>query len=207
MKRIVIMVVGLLLLTTRAADAQLLGFGVRLGIGTGSYEFDSLMIEGGTLEPAGDRVGGYQAALFMRLTVPSFFYIQPEVQLSERDYIFGIKYPTEPKEYKNIKTYRIDIPLLLGFKFGSVRLFGGPTWRIGSRQYTKGGKTPFEVSFNDNDIAAVGGIGVEFEGVILEVRYTSYLEQTTSQVRVANEKQQLKVNHDGTVQINFGVFF
>ncbi|MBQ8271834.1 MAG: PorT family protein [Tidjanibacter sp.] len=207
MKRIFLLLVGTLL-TVWAADAQLLGFGARIGIGTGSYEFDSVSIEGGSLEPAGDRVGGYQAALFMRLSIPTFLFIQPEVQFSQREYIFGVKYPSLPKEYKTIRTYRVDVPLLLGFKLGNVRLFGGPVWRIGARQYAKGGgSTPFDIVFNDNDIAAMGGAGVEFDGVFLEVRYTSYLEQTTSEVMVANQKEHLKINHDGTVQINFGVFF
>ena len=73
MKRIVLLLVGTLL-TTWATDAQLLRFGARVGIGTGSYEFDSVMIEGGTLEPAGDRVSGYQAGLFMRLSLPTLLY-------------------------------------------------------------------------------------------------------------------------------------
>lgn len=206
MKRIVLLLVGTLL-TVWAADAQLLGFGARVGIGTGSYEFDSVGIEGGTLEPAGDRVGGYQAALFMRLSIPAFIFIQPEVQLAKRDYIFGIKYPSTPKEYKTITTYRLDVPLLLGFKFGNLRLFGGPVWRIGARQYCKGGTTPFDITFNNNDIAAVGGVGLEFDGVILELRYTSYLEQTSSEVKVASEYKSVKINHDSTVQINFGVLF
>lgn len=53
----------------------------------------------------------------------------------------------------------------------------------------------------------MGGIGVEFDGVILEVRYASYLEQTSSEVLVASERRELKIDHDGTVQINFGFLF
>ncbi len=206
MKRILLLLVGTLL-TVWVADAQLLKFGARVGIGTGTYDFDSVSIDGGSLESVGDRVGGYQAALFMRLSIPTFIYIQPELQLSQRDYIFGIKYPSTSKEFKTVKTYRLDVPLLLGIKLGSLRLFGGPVWRIGARQYTQGGSTPFEVSFNNNDIAAMGGIGVEFDGVILEVRYASYLEQTSSEVLVASERRELKIDHDGTVQINFGFLF
>lgn len=207
MKRIILLVVGTLL-TLWQADAQLLKFGARLGIGTGTYEFDSIGFNGATLEPAGDRVGGYQAALFMRLSIPTFIYIQPELQLSQRDYVFGIKYPSEPKEFKTLRTYRLDVPLMLGFKFGSVRLFGGPVWRIGSKQHTRGGgETPFDVVFNNNDIAATGGIGLEFDGILMELRYTSYLEQTESEVRVAGTKHHVEVNHDGTVQINFGILF
>ena len=207
MKRLVLLLVGTLL-TCWAADAQLLGFGARIGIGTGSYEFNSVPIEGGTLEPVGDRVGGYQAALFMRLSIPTFIFIQPELQFSQRDYAFGIKYPAQPKEFKELRTYRLDVPLLVGFKFGSVRIFGGPVWRIASRQHIRGGgDVPFEVSFNDNDIAAVGGAAVEFDGIFVEVRYTGYLEQTTSEVRIAKELKTVDVTHDGTVQINFGLFF
>lgn len=207
MKRIVLLLVGSLL-TCWVADAQLLKLGARLGIGTGSYEFTSIPIEGGSLEPVGDRVGGYQAALFMRLSIPTFVFIQPELQLSQRDYAFGVKYPALPKEYMNVRAYRVDLPLLVGFKLGSVRLFGGPVWRLGSSQHTRGGgDIPFEVSFNDNDIAAVGGAAVEFDGVFIEIRYTGYLEQTSSEVMVANEHKKVDVTHDGTVQINFGLFF
>lgn len=207
MKRIVLLLVGTLL-TCWATDAQLLGFGARLGIGTGSYEFESIPIEGGSLEPVGDRVGGYQAAVFMRLSIPTFIFIQPELQLSQRDYAFGVKYPSEPKEYKNVRAYRVDVPLLVGFKLGSLRIFGGPVWRLGSSQHTRGGgDVPFEVSFNENDIAAVGGAAVEFDGVFIELRYTGYLEQTTSEVRIASQRKRVDVTHDGTVQINFGLFF
>lgn len=196
------------LLATWVADAQLLELGARMGIGTGSYDFDSVPIEGGTLEPAGDRVSGYQAALFLRLSIPTFLYLQPEIEVSQRDYIFGIKYPSEPKEFKAIRTYRLDVPLILGVKLGSVRLFGGPVWRIASKQYSKGGgPTPLGIRFNNNDIAAMGGVGVEFDGVFFEVRYTSYLERTSSEIRVASETKKVDVTHDSTVQINFGLFF
>ncbi len=206
MKRLILLMVCVPLCIW-AANGQLLRMGARIGIGTGTYEFNSVAIEGGTLEPAGDRVGGYQAALMLRLSIPTFIYIQPELQFSQRDYIFGLKYPYEPKEYKTLRTYRLDVPLLLGFKFGSVRLFGGPVWRIGSKEYVRGGDTPFEVIFNNNDIAATAGVGVEFDGLIVEVRYTGYLDQTSSMVKVASERQKVEVARDGTVQINFGLLF
>jgi hypothetical protein len=207
MKRITLLLTSLLLVVW-AADAQLLGLGARVGIGTGSYDFDSVGIEGGSLEPAGDRVSGYQAGLFMRLSLPTLLYIQPEVQFAARDYIFGIKYPGKPKEFKDIRTLRLDVPVILGLKLGNVRLFGGPVWRIASKQYNKGGgPTPLNIRFDESKVAAMGGVGVEFDGVLLEIRYTSYLEQTSSEVRVAHETKRVDVTHDGTVQINFGLFF
>ena len=207
MKRLVFLLVGSLFVTW-ATKAQPLSLGGRIGIATGSYQFDSIGIDGATLEPAGDRVGGYQAAIFLRLSIPTFIYIQPELQFSQRDYVFGIKSPSQPKEYKTLKCYRIELPILMGFKFGNVRLFGGPVWRLGSKQYSKGGgPTPLQVNFNDNDIAAMGGVGVEFDGVCLDLRYVGYLEQTTSEVRVAQQHKRVDVKHDGIVQINFGLFF
>lgn len=207
MKRLIFLLVGVLLCAW-SAEGQLLRMGARIGIGTGAYDFESLSIDGGTLEPAGDRVGGYQAALMLRLSIPTFIYIQPELQFSQRDYIFGLKFPSEPKEYKTLRTYRLDVPVLVGFKFGSVRLFGGPVWRIGSKEYVRGvGDTPFEVIFNNNDIAATAGVGVEFDGLLVEVRYTGYLDQTSSMVKVASSRHKVGVTHDGTVQINFGLLF
>ena len=207
MKRFFTLLIGVML-TCWAANAQLLGVGARVGIGTGSYDFNTVAINGGTLEPAGDHSGGYQAALILRLSIPTFVFIQPELQLSQRDYSFGIKYPSKAKEFKNLRTYRLDLPLLVGFKFGAVRIFGGPVWRLGSRQQLQGsGTTPFEVTFNDNDIAAMGGASVDFGGIFLDLRYTGYLEKTSSTAKVAGEKRQIAVDHDGTVQINFGLMF
>lgn len=207
MKRLYLLIATWLLLVW-SADAQILGFGARVGIGTGTYDFNSIPITGGTIEPTGERVSGYQAALFMRLSIPRFVYIQPEVQLSRRDYILGIKYPAEAKMYKTVCTHRVDIPLLVGIKLGSVRLFGGPVWRIDSRQRIEGGgDTAFDIIFNDNDIAAVGGLGVEFDGVFFEIRYSSYLKQTSSEMVVAREHKEVDILKDHTVQINFGLFF
>jgi hypothetical protein len=207
MKRIVLLLVGTLLVAW-SASAQLLSFGARVGIGTGNYNFNSLSIAGGTLEPAGNRVSGYQAALFMRLSIPKFVYIQPEVQLAQRDYVLGFKSPSQPKEFKTVRTYRVDIPLLVGIKMGNVRLFGGPVWRIDSQQQIEGGgSTPFNIFFNDNDIAAVGGVGVEFDGVVIEVRYSGYLKQTKAEMKVASERRQVDITEDNTIQVNFGLFF
>lgn len=207
MKRIVLLLAGTLLIAW-SASAQILGFGARVGIGTGSYNFNSIPIEGGTIEPAGDRVSGYQAALFMRLSIPRFIYIQPEIQIAQRDYVLGLKYPSLPKEYKTVRTHRVDLPLLVGIKLGHVRLFGGPVWRIDSQQQIEsGGDTPFDIIFNDNDIAVVGGIGVEFDGVFFELRYSSYLKQTTSEMVVARERREVDILSDDMIQINFGIFF
>lgn len=207
MKRIIFLLVGTLLVAW-SASAQLLGFGARIGIGTGNYNFNSVAISGGTLEPAGNRVSGYQAALFMRLSIPKFIYIQPEVQLAQRDYVLGFKHPTQPKEFKTVRTHRVDIPVLVGIKLGSVRLFGGPVWRIDSQQQIEGGSTtPFDIIFNDNDIAAMGGVGIEFDGVVIEVRYSGYLKQTKAEMKVASERREVDITQDNTVQINFGLFF
>lgn len=207
MKRIHLILAATLLIAG-TANAQILDFGARVGIGTGTYDFHSTPIQGGTLEPAGERVCGYQGALFMRLSIPHFIYIQPEIQLAQRDYIIGIKHTSLPKEYKTIHTYRVDFPLLMGIKLGAVRVFGGPVWRIDSQQQVKGGgTTPFNIIFNNNDIAAMGGIGVEFNGILFEVRYSGYLKQTSSEIRVAKENKKVDIVEDNTVQINFGIFF
>lgn len=207
MKRLSLLLATTILLVW-SSNAQILGFGARVGIGTGTYDFHSVPITGGTLEPTGERVSGYQAALFMRLSIPRFIYLQPELQLSKRDYVVGIKYPSEPKMYKTVSAHRIEVPLLLGIKLGSVRLFGGPVWRIGSReQVMGGGDTSFDIIFDDNDVAAVGGVGVEFDGVFFELRYSSYMKKTTSEMVVAHKKHEVDILKDHLVQINFGLFF
>lgn len=62
-----------------AADAQVLRFGARVGLNTGAFTFDQVTIDRHTIAPTVDRSSGYQVGLLMRLSIPKFIFVQPEL--------------------------------------------------------------------------------------------------------------------------------
>ncbi|MBQ8335219.1 MAG: PorT family protein [Tidjanibacter sp.] len=191
-----------------AADAQVLRFGARVGLNTGAYTFDQVTIDRHTIAPTVDRSSGYQVGLLMRLSIPKFIFVQPELDLVLRDYSFALHRPSRVAEYKNIRTVRLELPVMVGFKIGAARFFGGPVWRLDAHQHYKGeGETPFDVRFNDNDIAGMVGAGIDLDGLFVEVRYMQYLKETTSEITLNSQTAELTVQNDNLFQISFGVMF
>lgn len=207
MKRIVALGVGLLL-ALWAADAQLLKFGARVGLNTGVYDFEDVHFADGEVVPAADRCGGYQVGALLRLTIPHFVYIQPELDVLLRDLSFGIRRPDKPMEYKNLRTMRVELPVMVGFNISAAHFFAGPVWHIATSQHQRGaGSTPLELRFDDNDVAAMVGAAIDFEGIFMEVRYMRYLRQTEVEMRMERHTAVVDVSHDDMLQISFGVLF
>ena len=111
-------------------------------------------------------------------------------------------------EYKNIRVVRLEMPVMVGFNIFAAHFFAGPVWHINTRQYNRGaGKTPFELRFDDNDVAAMVGAAIDFEGIFMEVRYMRYLRQTDVEMRIRSESEKVDISHDDMLQISFGVLF
>lgn len=207
MKRLTITSLALLI-ALWAADAQILKFGARVGINTGVYDFDQTPFKEGYIVPAADRCGGYQVGAIMRVSIPHFIYVQPELDLVTRDLAFGIKRDGSPMEYKNIRTVVLEMPVMVGFNIAAAHFFAGPVWRISSYQHNRGGgSTPFKILFDDNNIAAMAGAAIDFEGLFVEVRYMRYLRQTEAELRLFEQASKVEIAHDDMLQISFGVLF
>lgn len=207
MKRLILTGLGLLL-ALWVADAQVIKFGARLGLNTGVYDFEQVPIEGGYVVPVADRSGGYQAGILLRFSIPRFVYIQPELDLLLRDLSFGIRREGEPMEYKNLRVVRLELPVMVGFNIFSAHFFAGPVWHLSTKQQLRGaGTTPFELGFEDNDVAAMVGAAIDFDGIFMDVRYMRYLHQTEVDMRVAGDGTVVNVSNDDMLQISFGVLF
>lgn len=213
MKRILLLValVGLWSTTHNTkALAQPLRFGVRAGLNTGIYSFDDVKLPTGTIKSVADRSNGYQVGALMRISLPLFIYVQTEMDLVVRDYDFAIQSAgSSPTSYKSVRTTRLDVPLLVGFKVLGARFFCGPVWRIYSHQHNRQGSShePLEVVFDDNSLSAAIGAAIDFNRLFVEIRYQGYLKQTHSRVKLAGTKGELDVDHDQLLQLSFGVMF
>lgn len=192
------------------AQAQPLSFGIRAGLNTGVYNFDDVRLATGTIASVADRSNGYQAGVIMRISLPVFLYVQTELDVAMRDYDFAIKPLGEGKTtYKSVRTTRIEVPLLVGFRVAGARFFCGPVWHIHSQQRSGQGTSYdlLEVTFDENNLAATIGAAIDFNRLFVEIRYQGYLKQTHSRVKLAGTKGSINVEHDQLLQLSFGMMF
>lgn len=161
-------------------------FGLKIGASTNSItmeEAKTITASGGAeylLDKAEGASYGLHGGLFVRATFNKFF-IQPEVLFSTRSNEYtlsGVNSITDSLTVKQAFN-RLDIPVLLGLKFGPVRINAGPVGsvKIGS---------PKEL-IEDPDVEAVyasmtfgyqAGLGLDlFEKLTIDLRYEGGLSK------------------------------
>jgi len=166
-----------------------LKIGLKAGLSTTSISMDeavSLTGQAGTytVQALKNADYGFHGGLFLRLSLFGI-YIQPEVLFATSENIYSITRPDEvdPVEISQ-KLNKLDIPVLLGFKLGPIRVNAGPaaTLAIG---------TPKEL-ITDPDLtdlyskASFGyqaGLGFDlFKKLTFDVRYEGSLKKYQNQI-------------------------
>lgn len=136
MKKLLVIVLAVLLGIPAFSQLKI---GLKAGLSTTSISMDeavSLTGQAGTytVQALKNADYGFHGGLFMRLTMFGI-YLQPEVLFATSDHIYSITNPNEvtPVEISQ-KINKLEIPVLLGFKLGPIRLNAGPaaTVAIGS---------------------------------------------------------------------------
>lgn len=155
-------------------------FGVKGGISTTDLSVGELEI----LRPGGsDRLRlaiedanyGVHAGLMIRLPLGETFLLQPEIVFNSNtvEYEvedlnptgFGVAVLEEKFQY-------LDIPLLLGAKFGPLRLMAGPEGRVFINSASDLFRfDDYDQTFDDLTISFLGGIGLDLWNLTLDVRY------------------------------------
>lgn len=108
-----------------------LNFGIKAGLNTTSFSMEDLKtIPAGsssyTVEKLKGANYGIHAGLFLRLNI-SKLYIQPELLFSTRTNDYTVTNTTTLVDsIKTQKFNKLDIPVMVGFKLGPLRINGGP---------------------------------------------------------------------------------
>ncbi len=101
------------------------------------------------------------------------FLIQPEILFNSNSVDYEVTdLNTLSKEVFNEKFQYVDFPLLVGFKFGPLRLMGGPEGHI----YINSTSDLFDFDdydqvFEDVTLSWLAGIGLDIWSLALDVRY------------------------------------
>lgn len=169
----------LFVLFTFTSQAQI-QFGVKGGLS--STDIDAGEIE--ILRPgAGDRLQlaldnakyGIHAGVMIRLPLGETFLLQPEVVFNSNTVEYRVE-DLSPGGAETMileeKFQYVDIPLLLGVKFGPVRLMAGPEGRL----FVNSASDLFQFAdyaqrFDDLEISLLGGVGLDLWNITLDLRY------------------------------------
>lgn len=187
-----------------AASAQRLQFGLRGGIRTADHNFGRVRI-GDLAVTSGKAQIGYDVGIALRLNITRHLHLQSELNYAFTDYAFRVSelYTRDVK----MRTERLELPVELGLQFGVFRIFGGAQFRL-----TQSGRSTapelLKVRFNDDDIAIMGGVGLNIKKFFIDLRVSGYPRSHVWNTFIADGvTQRVKAGRDIVYGGSIGFFF
>lgn len=180
----------LAILSCNVTNAQLLRFGIKGGVSSTNVKFDDKTLSSSDglqnfLVEEGDSKVGLQVGFFGRIQLMGLF-IQPEVLFTHSQGEVVLNDITADKAYKETQKFnKVDIPVIVGWKFGPVRFGVGPVASIMLSEddglKDKLSDLTNETTKNDFKNATFGyqvGIGLDIlKKVTLDARYEGNLSK------------------------------
>jgi len=169
---------------------------------TGDTEYTVDVLEGANY--------GFHGGAFVRFTMMGF-YIQPEVLFASRtdEYtITDLESPATEIIMKQ-KFNRIDIPLMLGGKFGPVRINAGPTARLLIDSPGALIDNPdFEAMYNDLTFGYQAGLGFDIiKRITVDLRYEGSLQKYQTRIQNLTGEEFVLDDRPNAFLLSVGIIF
>jgi len=165
-------------------------FGLKAGLSTTSLTMETLKtLTSGTTSYTVDALEGanygFHGGAFVRLSILGF-YLQPELLFSSRtdEYtVVDLDHPTVETISKQ-KLNKLDIPLMLGFHLGPLRLNGGPAASLLINSPKDLIDHPdFTAMYNNFTFGYQAGVGVDIlKRITVDLRYEGSLKKYQTQI-------------------------
>ena len=165
------------------SNAQLLKFGIKAGANSTSFDFDKVESPDAILTQASDATWGFHAGVFLRIKI-AMLYLQPEAYFTS----MGGKYnyqesASAAEELKTFDMNGLDIPLLLGFKLGPIRINAGPSGHLVLSHSTD--LDGLSTDINGMTWGYQAGLGIDlFKKLTLDARYEGNLSSLGESVTI-----------------------
>ncbi len=210
MKKLILILIASLFIVT-ASDAQIFKYGIKAGIGFSSLKFEDLtgLNDGSDVYDliTGDGVMGYHIGLQTRIKV-SMLVIQPEVYFNAGGGTVEQVVENGATEILNVNFSRIDIPLMVGVKFGPARINAGPVGSFKIKETTE--LTAIEPDFTlftkSMTWGFQAGIGIDVSKISLDARYEGSLSKLGESLNVGGNEFSLDARPSQWI-ISLGVWF
>ncbi len=170
------------------ANAQL-DFGLRAGAGlakAGINDFNSAQQAIEDIEDA-ERELSFHAGIYFKIKTPLLF-IQPEVVFSQiNQSVNADQGANSPARSLELDLSRVDIPILIGKKFGPMRVMAGPVYSANLSDLTGDINSDIETGTFGYQL----GLGFEVKKLLIDLRYEGAFSPWASQIIVDNSAYQV----------------
>lgn len=191
MKRFIITACALMLFAG-FANAQPFKFGIKAGLSSSKVKFDDLAFTGqdGKAYEAvsGNSLVGMHFGIVSRVQLLGLF-VQPEIYFASTGGDVKIKdVAANTETIKKQKFSRIDIPVLVGWKFGPARVGLGPVASIIiSDKAVLKDYTGYEEQFNKATYGYQVGVGLDLWKLGVDLRYEGSLSKLGDGVKIGSQ--------------------
>lgn len=188
-----------------AIRAQPLKIGVIGGITTGTYQMSPIRSDDLRISNGKSKGIGYQLGLAVRLSIPEFIQIQPELLYSARDF----EYSTfiEGKSQKATMTSKtMQLPLMIGFNIRALRLFGGPVFTLVSAVSDNKKVEGLKAKYDESTTWQFGA-GFDIRKFFFDVRYTTPFKNTRNTFHYNGIAYTSTISKNDYWTFNIGFFF
>lgn len=189
MKKFIVVFSLLACLFAFQANAQI-RFGVQTGLSTSQLDKETAQANGVSVAIKNANYG-YHLGIFARAKFSDHWYLQPEVNFNSSsvdfevtDFQEGLMDKVLTEKYRNL-----DIPLMLGYKLGPLRLEAGPTGHVYMASKTElnqiGG---YERRFNDFNLGYQAGFGLDIWKIMLTLRHEGNFQRFGEHMTIGGQE-------------------
>jgi len=187
MKKLIAII--LVVLISIPAFSQL-KFGIKAGVSTSSLSMGTVKtLTSGTTSYTVDALTtakyGFNGGVFMRLTIFGL-YIQPELLLDTRTNEYTVKnVQTSVSSIVKQNFNKLDIPVMLGIKFGPLRLNAGPSASLLINSPKDLIDSPeFKGMYSKMTVGYQAGLGVDLlKTLTFDIRYEGSLKKYQNRIK------------------------
>jgi len=206
MKRIIVAILALVLAAPLFSQVK---FGLKAGVST-DFTFTNLDLSQANvdviLQNAKSAEWGFQGGAFMRVSFAGF-YVQPEFLLATATNSLtyeGVVDGQPVDELLEQKFTKLNIPVLLGFKLGPVRINAGPAASI---LLSEPADMVDIATYKTATFGYQAGVGLDlFKKLTLDVRYEGNLNQFGNDITIGGETFTLD-DRTGALLLQVGFIF
>jgi hypothetical protein len=163
-------------------------FGLKVGASTTSISMDDITLTHGSasylVEKAEDAGYGLHLGAFLRVNI-SKLYIQPEVLFATRSNDYKVTNTNTMVDSVKSQTFnRLDIPVMIGVKFGPVRINAGPVGSVNIGSPKQLIDDPdFKAVYAGMTFGYQAGVGLDlFKKLTIDMRYEGGLSKFQSKI-------------------------
>jgi opacity protein-like surface antigen len=210
MKKLIVIVLSVFIVFPAFSQVK---FGLKGGVSTTNLKMEDLKtLTSGETQYVVDAIKGanygFHAGAFVRFSMMGF-YVQPELLFASRTDEYTITDLDEVETIVKQQFNQLDLPIMLGFRVGPVRLNAGPSARLLINSPKDLIDDPdFKGMYNSLTFGYQAGLGVDIvKRITIDLRYEGSLQKYQTQIQnLAGDKFNLD-DRPNAFLLSVGIMF